>query len=104
MELSKLTTIALAAYRLAKMIAEEEGPFSVFLRLRILCGAYDYNEHGVPETSLGRGISCPLCVGMYASLLFLLLGQRWPVRLFAVAGGQTLLHLLFSGVSNGNHE
>lgn len=77
----------LAAWRLAHMVAREDGPFDLFDRLR----------DGVdPTTTLGRGIRCPLCVGVYAAALFVALEQSgragsWLlVRVFAVAGGQSL--------------
>lgn len=74
--------LGFASYRVAFMIATEEGPFSVFIRVRTLLGAYDYGENSEPRTAWGRGISCPLCVGMYISFFFLLgmLVQFYPWR------------------------
>jgi hypothetical protein len=61
----RILLAVLATYRLASLVASEEGPFSVFDKLRAKLGAYDYGEDGKAETNLGRGIACPLCVGMY---------------------------------------
>lgn len=62
--------VILATYRVARMIAYEEGPFSIFLRLRLLLGAYDIGANGEPQTVIGRGISCPLCLGLYFAALW----------------------------------
>ena len=61
------------------MIALEEGPAAIFDRVRARAGAYDYGENGMALTSLGRGISCPLCVGVYVAALMLLLVAK-PTR------------------------
>lgn len=87
----------LAVYRLAYLIALEEGPAEIFVRLRTALGAYDYGENGEPTTNLGRGISCPLCVGMWVALLIaplVLWPSPWGVMLLTwlgLAGGQMLL-------------
>lgn len=102
MELSNIIALGLATFRLSLMITQEEGPFSAFFKLRIKFGAYDYDESGEPDTVLGRGISCPLCVGMYAAFLFVALNQipyGWfVVLLFAVAGIQVLIFRLFKSM------
>lgn len=87
----------LAVYRLARLIAIEEGPAGIFMRLRTALGAYDYGENGEPETNLGRGIGCPLCVGVWVALLIAPLvvwPSTWGVMVLTwlgLAGGQTLL-------------
>lgn len=68
-----LVLLALADYRLARLIAVDDGPFDIFFRLRAWLGAYDLDETGQPATSAGRGISCPHCVGIYAALLLWIL-------------------------------
>lgn len=52
---------ALATYRLARAISEEEGPFGAFLKLR---GAVDPDQ----KTALGRGLNCILCVSFWVAL------------------------------------
>lgn len=66
-----IAVLGLATYRISFMVANEEGPFSIFERLRVLMGAYDQDETGKPPTIWGRGISCPLCVGFWVSLALL---------------------------------
>lgn len=67
--------LCLGTYRIALLIAEEEGPFSIFYRIRYVLGAYDYAENGEAETIWGRGIACAACVGMYVSLVAALIAM-----------------------------
>lgn len=81
-----------ATYRLAGLISHEEGPYIPFLYkdsnqtgvfewIRRKAGAYNYeyeydergNQRTTIPTNLGRGISCPLCVGGYLAFVFALL-------------------------------
>lgn len=85
----------LATYRLTRLIALEDGPGDFLVELRSRLGAYDYGADGRASTSLGRGISCPLCVGVYIAALMLLL-RRVPCAHYfklwlAIAGGQSIL-------------
>ena len=95
MSLPDLVVLSLATYRLARLIAVDEGPFQVFFRLRYLAGAYDLGENGQPVSAWGRGISCPHCVGVYAALglwLFSLLsGADHVIFVLAIAGAQSAL-------------
>lgn len=85
-----LIAAAFATYRLAVLIAEEEGPWSLAQRLRNLHTADDW---------IGRGIRCPACVGFWVAWLttavaLYLNGGRvpggwawdWPFWSLAVAG------------------
>lgn len=88
----------LANYRLARMVALEDGPFDIFATLRRLLDPEQ-------KTWIGRGINCPLCVGFWgAALLAALVASinggeldaashaAWVVLLWlAIAGGQTAL-------------
>ena len=53
---------ALAVYRVARMLAQEEGPFELFARAR---GLLDPNQ----RTWLGRGVNCPLCLSFWLGWL-----------------------------------
>lgn len=85
----------LAAYRLTRLITEDEGPAELSTKLRVALGAYDYGPDGQAKTNLGRGISCPYCVGVYAALLMLALrwvpGADYLKAWLAIAGGQSFL-------------
>lgn len=86
----------LATYRVARMLALEEGAFGIFATIR---ERFDPQQ----ETWLGRGLNCPLCIGFWVALVFALLLAHQNTTMgrsetllawFAIAGGQTALHLL----------
>jgi len=86
-----LIIIALASYRAARMIAQEEGPFSLFSKVR-------YRVDPKQDTWVGRGINCPLCIGIYSSIALWGLYQCLPILVFilAIAGLQTILQRISS--------
>lgn len=90
-----IVILSLVVYRLAILITEDEGPYSIFKTLRTKAGGYDLAINGQPETNLGRGIMCPLCVGIWLSfpLALVWFGFNWYslVYALAVAGLQALL-------------
>jgi len=117
----KFIAVIFASYRLSGLLSSEEGPYMPFLYkdsnqagifewLRRKAGAYNY-EHEYDErgnhrliipTNLGRGISCPLCVGGYIGLVltFLLFVDNIIINFFliwlGVWGVQTFLENLTS--------
>lgn len=83
---------AFAIYRLSSLLSSEEGPYlsflykdseetGVFKWIRKKAGAEEkifiYDERGNQrvkiKSNLGRGISCPLCVGAYVGVFILIL-------------------------------
>lgn len=98
-DLLKLIILILACYRLAQLISIDDGPFDILLKTRIKLGAYDYDKTGKVKTSLGRGLSCPHCVGIWVSVGVVLyaVGIGWytldllPILVIAVAGCQSFL-------------
>lgn len=98
----RLVLLVWATYRLASMVSSEEGPFSIFERLRENLGAYDYGENGKARTNLGRGISCPLCTGVYISgalLPLVFIPNRigdWFLAWMGISGAQVFLENLTS--------
>ena len=83
----RLVLAVFATYRLASMVSKDEGPYFPFLYkddqqtglfewLRIRLGVYDYGPQGTPTTNIGRGLSCPLCTGVYISAAMGLLSLR----------------------------
>ena len=94
--LAQLVIIGLAAYRLARFVAVDYGPFDIFFRLRTWAGAYDYGADGRAVTALGRGIGCIHCVGPWAVVAVFLLAQfeephKW-ITLLAIAGMVEVMH------------
>jgi Protein of unknown function (DUF1360) len=62
---------ALAIWRLSHLIAREDGPFDVIVRLRALVGA------GV----LGQLMDCPYCLSLWlAAPLAFFAESSWPAR------------------------
>lgn len=117
----KLFLAIFAIYRLSSLISSEEGPYFSFLYkdpeqtgifkwLRKKAGAEEkifvYDERGNVRvkirTNLGRGISCPLCVGAYVTALVVaLMYLDWTVTGLFLAwlgmwGVQTFLENLTS--------
>ena len=77
-----------AVYRVARLLALEEGPFEVCTWLRNLYMKDDW---------LGRGIRCPICIGFWLALMAAIAISPDPVTgiwyWFGMAGAQTALHL-----------
>lgn len=89
--------LALFVYRLARLVAVDDGPFDVFLKFRDSLGAYTYGPNGAAITSLGRGITCPHCVGVWVALFAAVSAYPWPefiVYWLALAGAQSFLQSL----------
>lgn len=63
----------LACYRLAQLVALDDGPFDLLLRLRGWAGAEDTPV----ETGLGRLLCCPYCLGVWFAMLCAALAL-WP--------------------------
>jgi hypothetical protein len=89
--LLRVVIVALAAYRTARMIALEDGPFDVFSRFR---SKFD-KPKGVPLNWIERGVGCPLCVGFWVSPVMLGLSYLdyvfYGVVWLAVSGLQVAL-------------
>lgn len=75
---------SLAVYRASRMLADEEGPWSVFQRLR---------GHYPPDTWIGRGLECIMCVSVWialpATVMLTVLGYAdvwlWPLTWLAMS-------------------
>lgn len=74
----------LAVYRVAYMIAKEDGPFDALAWIR---GKIDPMQH----TWIGRGLNCVLCLSWWLSLVVFALGGSW-LEWLAVAGGVLVIH------------
>jgi len=88
-----------ACYRLAQLIANDDGPLSIFGRLRRLVDnrAKAEQEQGkrLIWQSAADGINCPFCVGIWVAipLAIILGGIHWYtiIYIFAIAGVQSWL-------------
>lgn len=94
-DLILLIVASFTCYRLSELIAVDDGPGDIFKKTRMILGAYNLNEDGVPASSLGRAIICPYCIGIYfaAALALSQWGISWDTLLYwlAIAGGQAFL-------------
>lgn len=83
----------LATFRLAWAIINYQDRWNLALRLRARFGCYDRNVHGEIRTHLGRFLTCPYCVGLWAALPMAL------VALFPSTPGDVILAWL--GLAGG---
>ena len=68
--------MGLATWRISSIIADEDGPYEMFGRLRKWAGEYEpYPTTGQREASTpwGKGIICIWCLSCYVGFLFLAL-------------------------------
>lgn len=72
----------LATYRLARMIAYEDGPWDVLVSLRT------WAER---DPLLEKGVNCPLCLSFWLALV-MVFAPRWAVRWLGIAGAAALIH------------
>lgn len=85
MNLALLLVASFAVWRVARMIALEEGPFSVFAWLR---GRID----PLQKTWIGRGLGCVACVSFWVALAAALLLQLSTIEWLGIAGAALLLN------------
>lgn len=80
--------VALATYRLATDLAWETGPGEAYTRWRSRVIA----RYGA-ESWQAEGVSCPICISLWAApvVLLLWLWLPWLVAWLAVAGAAALL-------------
>jgi hypothetical protein len=74
----------LATWRVAHLVAREDGPFDVIVRLRRRAG----------DTGIGRLMDCPHCLGLWIAMpLAAWLARspdQWVVAWLGIAGGASL--------------
>ena len=94
----RLLLAVLAVYRLAQLIAYDDGPFAIFYRLRswtmtIGAGA----KIGTLTWTIRELIKCPYCLGIWFAiiavilLIFPTIVGDWLLVALAIAGGQCFL-------------
>jgi hypothetical protein len=88
----------LAVYRVSRMVAQEEGPFSVFLHWR------NFLKKGGKDGWIVRGFHCPLCISFWLGFLFApivgvpVTDWRYVAIALALSGGAVVL---YKGFDNG---
>ena len=61
----RIVLTVFAVFRIAALIAIDDGPFDVFLRIRSVAGVYQLGADGRPARGVGRLVSCPHCIGVW---------------------------------------
>lgn len=101
-EISRIILAALAVYRLAFMLREDDGPLFIFRRLRAFTDRKRKEEQECGQEAglwagLDEGIRCPYCCGVWAAALCAVL-VLWPtppgdvfLLWLGLAGAQSLL-------------
>ena len=91
----RLTVAVLATWRVAHLVACEDGPFDVIVRLRLRAGG------GV----MGRLMDCPYCLSLWIAAPFAFFVARnplaWVAAWLAISGGASLLEC-FAGRDAGS--
>lgn len=86
----------LASWRLSHLVAREDGPFDLVLRLRARAG----------DGMLGRLMDCPYCLSVWiAAPLALLVTTKpleWCLAWWAISGGSSLLERLTAPAAPAN--
>ncbi len=81
----RLTVAVLATWRVAHLIAREDGPFDMVVWLRQRAGT----------SVVGALMDCPYCLSLWIAMPFALLLARsplaWSVAWLAISGGASLL-------------
>jgi len=84
----RLTLCVFATWRVSHLVAHEDGPFDMIVRLRARAG----------NRMLGRLMDCPYCLSLWiaAPAAFLLASQfpEWCVVWLGISGGSSLLEKL----------
>lgn len=70
MQVYKFVLIGMAVWRLSSLLANEDGPFDVFAKLRNLLGVeYDKNGESYGTTWISKGILCIRCNSIWVAAI-----------------------------------
>lgn len=72
----------LAVSRLTRMIVFDNGPMSIFKKIRVWCGAED---SFVPSGSLAELLNCPWCVSLWVSIPLFTCYTFYPWQTIAIS-------------------
>lgn len=90
----QLFEAGLAAWRLARMMVYEAGPYDIFARLRETSGI-EYDQAGnVFSWPPWNPLHCVLCTSLYTAAIAVL-APRWARRILAVTGMVALIEAAF---------
>lgn len=98
----KFIVLALAAFRLARLLVVDAGPADIFLKFRTRIGTYSFNQNGQMTGSwIAKLFSCSHCLGFWVALFLAIIFYRGPKKVLtmwiALAGGQSFLQSIAKG-------
>lgn len=97
---AKLILAILTTYRLSQLIAWDSGPGYSLKKLRDYINFRSQTDSGIWE-NIDEGINCPYCLGMYFSLICVILfikpREHFLLYWLGIAGGQAFLQGLTKG-------
>lgn len=80
MDVMSFVILSLATYRFASLLARENGPFDVFVKLRYILGArYDEHSNLIGTTMLSRLILCVWCSSVWIALVLTVIYAIAPI-------------------------
>lgn len=99
MDFKRFIILSLACYRLAQLIANDDGPLSIFGRIRRgvdrKAKAEQEEGRGLIWQSVSDGINCPFCVGVWVAavlgVVYTGIDRLLFIRILAIAGAQSWL-------------
>ena len=102
--MTEFLILALATWRLASLLATEDGPFDMFLRFRLLVGVgYDGYGNPIGLNTFAKGLSCVWCssiwFGFFWTVLFIVFNDI-AVYLslpFALSAGAVIVERIAGG-------
>lgn len=80
--MEKIFIIGLTSWRIASLLAREEGPWGVLARLRDLVGfRWDEQSQRYPATELAKMMDCVWCSSIWISIGAALFLWDWPTAI-----------------------
>ncbi len=84
----ELVVSALATWRIASLLATEQGPWDMFGKIRATLGVYYHAEGSLmpyADNVFGKAVICVWCSSVWIALLFVIGGRIAPKPTFLVA-------------------
>ena len=78
MSLITFFILALATWRLASLLADEQGPYSIFSRFRYWAGERRGVDGRIAGNQFAKGLMCVWCVSVWVSIILSTLWCLWP--------------------------
>lgn len=100
-----LVLLSLASWRLTSLIVQEDGPFDIFIKIRLWLGvAYDQNSQPYGKNVIARGILCMWCASVWVSFVSSFFSEysvnihTFVINWLAISGGVILIESLLAAI------